>query len=300
MKKRHLVSVIIPCYNQARYLGEAIESVLRQSYDNFQIIVVDDGSTDETQEVARRYERVECIRQENRGLAEARNAGMRASRGEYVVFLDADDRLMEKGLEAGVNALGDHPLCAFAFGHVKLIGEDGSALSEPEQTSIERDHYVELLRHNYIWTLGAVMYRRERVVSAGQFNPSINASADYDLNIRLARKYPVHCHGEVVLEYRKHGANMTRNFKAMLESAVTARRIHRKYVKGNRRYETALKAGTLSVQKDYGEKLVSAVRDQIHNHEIKQALSGLITLLKFYPEGFAKHAGVKILRTLRK
>ena len=97
-----LVTVVIPCYNQAHFLGEAIESVLSQSYRNFELIVVDDGSTDETSEVASRYERVRLFQQENQGLAGARNRGLGEAKGEYVVFLDADDRLLAGALEAGL------------------------------------------------------------------------------------------------------------------------------------------------------------------------------------------------------
>src|SRR5215218_2770225 len=93
-----LVSVVIPCYNQAHFLDEAIESVLSQSYTNFEVIVVDDGSEDETARVASGYAledpRVCLIRQQNRGLAGARNRGLAEARGEYVVFLDSDDRLL--------------------------------------------------------------------------------------------------------------------------------------------------------------------------------------------------------------
>src|ERR687890_1245755 len=100
-----LVSVVIPCYNQAHFLGEAIESVLAQSYKDFEIIVVDDGSPDNTSEVAARYPGVRCVRQENQGLAGARNTGIRESKGEYLVFLDADDRLLAEALEVGVKNL---------------------------------------------------------------------------------------------------------------------------------------------------------------------------------------------------
>src|SRR5829696_2931566 len=108
-----LVSVVVPCYNQARFLGEAIESVLAQSHPLFEVVVVDDGSTDDTSEVAARYPGVRLVRQENRGLSGARNAGLARSRGEYVVFLDADDRLLPGALEAGVERLGANPQCAF-------------------------------------------------------------------------------------------------------------------------------------------------------------------------------------------
>src|SRR5918997_500688 len=107
-----LVSVVIPCYNQAHFLGEAIESVLSQTYPHFEVVVVDDGSTDNTQEVAARYPGVRYIRQENQGLAGARNAGIRRSNGSFLVFLDADDRLLPRALEAGLKALKEHPECA--------------------------------------------------------------------------------------------------------------------------------------------------------------------------------------------
>src|SRR5919112_3168501 len=121
-----LVSVIIPSYNHAHYLGEAIESVLSQSYRNFEIIVVDDGSTDNTSEVASHYEEVRLVRQENRGLAGARNSGLAEAEGEYLVFLDADDRLLPRALEVNLTELAAHPQCALVAGYQWLIEADGS------------------------------------------------------------------------------------------------------------------------------------------------------------------------------
>src|ERR671910_1122682 len=120
-----LVSVVIPCYNQAHFLGEAIESVLSQSYPHHEIVVVDDGSTDDTSEVASRYDGVRLVRQENRGLAGARNTGIRHSEGDYLVFLDADDRLLPEALRAGVECFESHPECAFVFGRFRYISVDG-------------------------------------------------------------------------------------------------------------------------------------------------------------------------------
>ena len=101
--------MVIPCYNQARFLGEAIQSVLCQGYTDLEIIVVDDGSGDGTEEVASGYARedprVRLIRQENRGLAAARNRGLAEAGGEFVVFLDSDDRLVLGALEVGVREL---------------------------------------------------------------------------------------------------------------------------------------------------------------------------------------------------
>src|SRR3712207_4601210 len=107
--EKPLVSIVIPCYNQAHFLGEAIESVLAQTYPHFEVVVVDDGSTDNTEAVAARYPGVRCIRQENQGLAAARNTGIRRSNGSYLVFLDADDRLLPNALEVGLKHLKEHP-----------------------------------------------------------------------------------------------------------------------------------------------------------------------------------------------
>src|SRR4028118_1383709 len=140
-------SVVIPCYNQARFLGEAIESVLSQTYTDFEVIVVDDGSTDDTAEVASSYAaedaRVRLVRQENRGLAGARNRGLAESRGEYVVFLDSDDRLAEEALEVGVRELDAHPECAFVSGHHRPISADGVAYAVPRQDRVAGDRSEE-------------------------------------------------------------------------------------------------------------------------------------------------------------
>src|SRR5262245_20604446 len=97
-RRQPLVSVIIPCYNHAHYLGEAIESVLAQTVQDFEIIVVDDGSTDSTADVAARYPRVRYVRQNNQGLSAARNTGIKHGLGRFLVFLDADDLLLPGAL----------------------------------------------------------------------------------------------------------------------------------------------------------------------------------------------------------
>src|ERR1700745_3499829 len=96
-----LVSVVMPCFNQGQYLPDAISSILSQTYRNFEIVLIDDGSTDQTRQVASRYDKVRYVYQENRGLAAARNAGTRESVGSFLVYLDADDVLTPNSLEIG-------------------------------------------------------------------------------------------------------------------------------------------------------------------------------------------------------
>src|SRR5215213_4245219 len=143
-----LVSVVIPCYNQAHFLGEAVESVLAQSYPRFEVVVVDDGSTDDTAEVAARYPKVRCVRQQNQGLAAARNTGLRHSEGEYVVFLDADDRLLPEALKNGLECLETHRECAYVYGHFRMIASDGSFLKHRKRLIVGKNRYVGMLRRN--------------------------------------------------------------------------------------------------------------------------------------------------------
>ncbi len=123
-----LVSVVIPCHNGGRYLGEAIESVLAQTYELVELIVVDDGSTDDTPAIAGGYAPVRYIGQSNQGLATARNTGLEASRGQFCLFIDADDRLQAGALRASVAPLAADEDTAFVSGPCTLIAPDGSPL----------------------------------------------------------------------------------------------------------------------------------------------------------------------------
>lgn len=282
------VTVVIPCYNQARFLREAIESVRRQTHVRHQVIVVDDGSTDDTATVAAQYAEVHLLRQANRGLAAARNSGLAAARGEYVVFLDADDRLLPDALEAGLQSLAAQPAAVFAYGHVKLIAGDGAPLPTPHQPDVNQDHYLELLRNNYIWTPGAVIYRRGAVAAAGGFDSRFNASADFALNVWLARRSPVRCTGRAALEYRLHDQNMTRNYALMLTDAVNARRAHRRDLPAEPRFHLAWRAGLAEVRRGYGEPLAAQARESFQAGQWARAADEWLTLLRRHPRAALK------------
>jgi len=289
-----LVSVVIPCYNQARFLREAIESVLAQSHPNFEIIVVDDGSTDDTSEVAGGYPKVRLLRQENQGLAAARNSGLARSEGEYVVFLDADDRLLPEALEVSAGYLNVRPECAFVSGRYRVIAADGSPLPpRRKQRYVEKDHYLELLADNYVGPPVVVMYRRAVFESVGGFDTSVSPSADHEMSLRIAGRFPVGCHREVVAEYRWHGTNMSGNPARMLKSSQTVRRSYRKHTKGNKKYEEAIKIGIKRSQVNYGGQLISEVRTHLQEREWKRALRGLLVLLRYDPRALLGKRHIK-------
>jgi len=282
------VSIIIPCHNQGRFLRESIGSSLAQTHCAREIIVVDDGSTDDTAEIARSFRDVRLLCQRNRGLAVARNRGLGASNGDYVLFLDADDRLLPNAIEDGLKSLGENSEFAFAYGHVRLIAADGSPLPTPQQDAVERDHYPELLRRNYIWTAGAVLYRQQVLASLGGFNEAVGASADFDLNARIARQFRICCTNTITLEYRRHDESMSRDYAVMLRSAVTARRMQAEFAIGNPALEEAFRTGISTAQFDYGEKLIECTRSWLRQRRWREAMSGIVVLLRFYPRGFTR------------
>lgn len=224
-----LISVVIPSYNGSRYLGEAIESVLGQHHRPLEIIVVDDGSTDDTPAVALRYPSVSYVRQNNRGLAAARNTGLERSRGEFCVFLDSDDRLLPGALGIGMSLLRIHPDSAFASGHCTLVAPDGSPLFTPPQNPVERESYLQTLRSNPIWACSSVIFRRDALFDVGAFDPHLRAAEDYDLYLRLTRLYPVSGHQEVVVQYRQRPESLSSDPGLMLASVrrvLEAQRCH--------------------------------------------------------------------------
>lgn len=294
-KQPGLVSVVIPCYNHARFLAEAIESVRAQTYSAKEIIVVDDGSTDDTAAVAERYEDVRLLRQPNSGLAAARNAGFRESNGSFTVFLDADDRLLPSALEAGVTAFADQPRCAFVAGRYDLIAEDGSFIRPSHKLPIPGDHYAELLRSNFIAMHATVMFRAEALESMGGFRDFFPGCEDYHSYILIARTLPIHCHGVTVAEYRQHGANMSRDGALMLANTLGVLRTQRRLVKGDAHLEDALRCGVALYREYYGEPLIADVKARFRERAgLATALYDLLVLVRHYPGGLIAHGSRKI------
>jgi len=283
-----LVSVVIPCYDQARFLHEAIESVLAQSYPHLECVVVDDGSHDNTSEVAARYPGVTLVRQENAGLSAARNTGLRHSSGAYLVFLDADDRLLPNALADGLAAFAEHPEAAFVAGHHRPIDSDGVPMSagiDGAPVYPVDHHYRELLRDNFISMPGTVMFRRPVFEIVGGFTEGVDASADYDLYLRIARDLPISCHDSVVGEYRRHEGAMSRDPERMLRAILTTLRAQWPIARESKDTRAAYREGWANWTKLYGDELTRDVKDQLAKGDWGASLHGVRSLLGLYPRG---------------
>jgi glycosyltransferase involved in cell wall biosynthesis len=295
--ERARVSVVIPCYNGGRFLREAIESVLHQTYPAAEIVVVNDESTDDTATVARAYEQVRYIEQRNQGAPAARNAGLRSSTGDLVVFLDADDRLQPHALAAGVESLRKNPHWAFVSGGVSVIAEDGAPRYVPEDRPRSGDPYIQLLRSNYIWTPGVVMYRRDILRTVNGYVDWAGASADYELNIRIAREFPIGRHDHVVLDYRQHPSSMSSDLRYMLKSAVTVRRAERRYAYRSAEGKQAWREGIAAVQTDYGGRLITEIKSDLRAPGRRgRAVISAWYLMCYYPAGLTRLAGGVVRR----
>ncbi len=293
-----LISAIIPCFNQARFLAEAIESVRTQTYRRHEIIVVDDGSKDATAEVASRFPGVRLISQRNQGPAAARNAGVRASNGGYLVFLDADDRLLPNALEIGMRHLASQPEAAFVSGHCRHIAGDGSLISIPKQPLVQHDHYLALLFRNYVWACSTVLFRRNYLEEVGGFNTSlrVKGAEDYELYLRIARKFPVFCHGEVVADYRQYhldGGNVSGNAGGMLRATLTALRGQWPYVKRNPDYVKQYRRGIQHKKMMWGNLVI---RDFTGPRQ--RPVSGLLQLLRYDPVTLLKFLSRRVSRSV--
>lgn len=289
-----LISIVIPCYDQAQYLGEAIQSVVDQTFPAKEIVIVNDGSTDDTVAVAGRFPGVRCITQERRGLAAARNIGLAHCQGELVVFLDADDRLMPGALEAGARLMTADRSLAFAAGLSRFIDAAGEPMPTDQPVRGSGDPYRTLLRRNSIRNPAMVMFRRAVVESAGGFDSTVNACADYDMYLRLSRQYPVRFHDAVVAEYRKHDANMSLDAALMLRQLCIVIRRHRVHA-SDREARDAYRAGMRNVREYYGDRLATTIRSDVKTRSRwLRVLANVAALLRWHPRGALAHAFRKL------
>jgi glycosyltransferase involved in cell wall biosynthesis len=283
-----LVSVVIPCYEQAQYLGEAIESVLAQSYQQLEVVVVDDGSTDNASQIAARYAGVRCIREQNSGVAEARNAGIRGTNGDFLVFLDADDRLLPEAIEAGVQMLDEHPECAAAIGTYYRTTHDGRRLNTHSQPVVAREQYAQLMRDNWAGFPARAIYRRSLLEHVRGFDPRVDAAADFAFNLAVAREFPLCSHETVVAEHREHGRNISANAARMLVETLAAMREQRGHVRGDRDLSRAYRDGMRYWKRYWGDLLVDQAREALQQRRFKDTLRLLALLLRHRPRGLAR------------
>ena len=259
-------SVVMPVYNSAAYVGQAIESVIHQRAGDWELILVDDGSTDGSEslvdEYAARDARITAVHQPNAGPAAARNAGLARCRGEWMTYIDSDDVWFPEALELYSNYLTSHGEAKFIYGYRHRLSADGTITELPGEFQDRPTGSAELFQRMYLSHL-CVCYRRELLDLAGRYDENLRTCEDYDLYLRLS----LHCRFEPIARAtgvkRRHEANISRQSgpgrmreaevlrrfverrggRDVIEPAVVSRRLGRLYYSSAKQY---FKAGCFS------------------------------------------------------
>ncbi len=209
------VSVIIPAYNCDRYIREAIASVFAQTYTDYELIIVDDGSTDDTAQVIKSYgDRINYIYQTNQGVAQARNTGLAVAQGKYIAFLDQDDFFYPHKLAAQVELMEQNPHLGMIFSGWDIVDSQGEAitafLDQPSETSRELN-----IQDILIWKpvfLGAMLFSHAWLKQTNGFDTILEQTPDVDLVLRLAAiGCPAYWLKDATVGYRQHESNASRN-----------------------------------------------------------------------------------------
>lgn len=235
-----LVSVVITTYNQAAYIGQTLRSALEQTYAPVEVIVVDDGSTDDTPlRLAPFAGRITVIRQENRGVAGSRNRGILAARGELIAFLDGDDLWEPDKLSVQVDAALNHPGAGLIVANGVQFDESGviadSLIFLPEQRKVPQggiasgSYYEALLRECMVASTSQVMIPARVFADVGISNGRFFGASDYDLYIRIAERYDVTFINRSLIRWRYlptsvSGPRQRRRFRYLPEEMAVLRK----------------------------------------------------------------------------
>jgi glycosyltransferase involved in cell wall biosynthesis len=300
MTARPTVGVVVTTWNHAHFLADALSSIASQSRPADAVVVVDDGSADDPAAVVRSRSNVQLIRQTNQGLAAARNAGLSALDTDYVVFLDADDRLEPIALESAIACFARAPECGFVYGGHRYIDEDGEPLGERYEPPGD-DPYVRLLRRNFIAMHGTVMYRRDRLLDAGAFDQSLRRCEDYDVYLRMARRHPIAGYADLVAAYRLHGANMSRDHRAMLHAALTVHARHRPDAEAAPELKAAWREGRRAWRGYYAQEMAMArFESRRAGRSLARTLPALLSVAAISPVTATREMARGVKRRLSK
>ncbi|HVF84336.1 MAG TPA: glycosyltransferase [Abditibacteriaceae bacterium] len=269
-----LVSVVIPAYNAGHFLEIAVRSVIAQTFNDWELVVVDDGSKEDIFALAELDARVRVIRQENCGQSIARNNGIAQTQSEFVAFLDADDVWLPRKLETQIRLMEERPEVALCHTQFEIInGED------------ERiNHGFGGRMDSYLWLLdgcgigiSTVLVRRSVLGSIGVFNPLAAPTDDYELWLRIARYNVIAGIDEILMRYRMHGKNMSLNYELMFRASYLVLEQHRLAARkrGDRRAQAAARRGQKNIARIYGSQSFDRVREDVRLRRVVQSLPHL-------------------------
>jgi glycosyltransferase involved in cell wall biosynthesis len=300
-----LVSIIIPAYvatpRQADLLAETLDTVTAQSCQDFEVLLVDDGSPLGVERVAAGRPRTRVLRRPNGGSARARNTGIAASRGRYLIFLDADDHLLPAAIEAGLERFTEHSECGFVVGNREEMTYEGDPVpwSVPAMPRESRLYEILLGFNWYIIPPSSAMFRREVVDAVGGFRDPWGAD-DLDFYLRVARLALGWCYqAPAVTRYRRYSASSSRDGERMLRSIRVVYDRQREVVRGDPALEAAFHRGLEQLTNIFTDCLVENVEDRLRARQWTRAARSAALLARESPRRLAGLAGRAVRRVSR-
>ena len=256
------VSVVIPAYNPGIYLRPTIESVIAQTFTDWDLVVVDDGSSEDLSYAEKMDSRVRVLKQRNRGLSLARNAGIMATQGELIAFLDADDIWMPSKLAAQVDVMNADAQIGLCHTHFNVVDETLQKIADGYGQRIT--NYRELLKGCGVFA-SSVMVRRACVLEAGLFDPLIPFTQDYDLWLTIACFYPIARVPTVEALYRRHSSNMSHNYAAIRDVSVDILQKHIRFarLRNDQAAVRAAQSGIRNITHTYSSQAFDQARQSL-------------------------------------
>lgn len=267
------VSVIIPTHDRCEHLRSAIASVLTQTFQDFEITVVDDGSQDHPREVVTAFSdgRIRYVRHEtNKGVATARNTGISNSTGDYIAFLDDDDQWLPQKLTTQMDLMQRSPatIGGVYTGYFRVQYPSGKIIDQI--TPVKRGNVVdELCCNNCIGTASTVLLRRECFARAGWFDESMYYGEEYDMWIRIAKEFDFECISEPLVKYSIHASKLSTNSEIVMTGLETELAKHKHYFARNRR--------------SYSRRFLNLGVLYCHKGNIKKGREAFLRAIELYP-----------------
>lgn len=278
------ISVIICTYNHAQYIKRAINSILNQTYQDFEIIVVDDGSTDNTKSIIKSFgNSIKYIYQDNKGLAGARNTGIHASKGEFVTFLDTDDYFVKENLERKITFLDSNPQAKWVYSDWQYVDDKGNYLEKGSvkwrysEKKLPEEVFKELLYKRNFISCCTVVVKKSVLEDVGYYDPNVICQEDYDILLRISLKYPAHYIDEVLLVVHDIPGSLSKDFN--------------KWVSGNAVIVDKLEDlipddfpdKKKALDKIHADKYTYLARNFVQKGQFKNALNSYLQSIKLLP-----------------
>lgn len=215
MKNHPLVSVVIPTYNQEQFLADAIDSVIAQTYKHCEIIVIDDGSTDGTHTLLKKYSEILVVEQENMGLSAARNAGIACVTGDYIALLDSDDLMQPDRIKTQLQQLQENPAIDVLYTAITVIDEKGDRLNTIRREVVPVDQFLPLEFFRNLVPSPSTILAKSKVFQKEPFNEAFRIGEDLEWIIRTAHRHTFHYLDAPLTLYRRHQKNISENLEEL-------------------------------------------------------------------------------------